>query len=221
MNEHIRMIVLDNRQAWLDHRKKYIGGSDVSAIVGVNPYKNNQQLWEEKTGRREAEDISERPLVKYGTEAENYLRELFRLDFPEYDLRYVGNNSFLNDKYPFAAASLDGWLFDKDGRLGIWECKTSTIQNANQWKIWDGCIPDYYYTQCLYYMGVLEADFCMLKAQLKSIRTDDLPRISTRHYVFERSEVQEDIDYIMQEAAEFYERVKSGKCPDLILPSII
>ena len=70
-------------------------------------------------------------------------------------------------------------------------------------------------------MGVLEADFCMLTAQLKSVRTDDLPRISTRHYIFKRSEVQEDIDYIMQEAAEFYERVKSGRCPDLILPSII
>lgn len=70
MNGHVRMVALDDRQAWLEHRENYIGGSDVSAIVGVNPYKNNQQLWEEKTGRRQTEDISDRPLVRYGTEAE-------------------------------------------------------------------------------------------------------------------------------------------------------
>ena len=41
-----------------------------------------------KTGLRQTEDISEKPYVKYGTEAEKYLRSLFQLDFPEYEVNY-------------------------------------------------------------------------------------------------------------------------------------
>lgn len=39
---------------WLKGRMNGIGGSDASAIVGMNPYKSNIELFEEKTGRREA-----------------------------------------------------------------------------------------------------------------------------------------------------------------------
>ena len=35
---------------WLDARHG-IGGSDASAVIGKNPYKSNQDLWMEKTGR--------------------------------------------------------------------------------------------------------------------------------------------------------------------------
>lgn len=57
-----------------------------------------------------------KPYVKYGTEAEKHLRELFKLDYPQYQVGYVENNMFTNDKYPWAHASLDGWLMDRDGR---------------------------------------------------------------------------------------------------------
>lgn len=121
------MIQLKDREAWLQARAGRIGGSDASAILGMNPYRTNIELWQIKTGQLVPEDISEKPYVKYGTEAEQYLRELFRLDFLEYQVFYVENNMWLNDKYPFAHASLDGWLVDQDGRMGIWECKTTNI----------------------------------------------------------------------------------------------
>ena len=46
--------IIDNvdRTAWLEARSYGIGGSDASAIMGMNPYKNNIELFEEKTGRR-------------------------------------------------------------------------------------------------------------------------------------------------------------------------
>ena len=83
----LHMIILKDRKEWLENRKR-IGGSDASAIVGLNPYMSNVDLWEIKTGRREQEDISEKSYVKYGTEAEKHLRELFRLDYPEYEVGY-------------------------------------------------------------------------------------------------------------------------------------
>ena len=73
---------------WLKARTK-IGGSDASAIVGMNPYKSNVELWKEKAYGIEPVDISDKPYVKYGTEAEPLLRELFKLDYPEYQVCYM------------------------------------------------------------------------------------------------------------------------------------
>lgn len=36
------------REEWLEERKTGIGGSDASAIVGLNPYSDNIKLWESK-----------------------------------------------------------------------------------------------------------------------------------------------------------------------------
>ena len=38
--------------AWLKSRTLGIGGSDAAAILGLNPYKSNVELFEEKTGKR-------------------------------------------------------------------------------------------------------------------------------------------------------------------------
>ena len=62
--------VFASREEWLQARNNRIGGSDAAAIIGLNPYMSNVDLWEIKTGRRQQEDISEKPCVKYGTEAE-------------------------------------------------------------------------------------------------------------------------------------------------------
>lgn len=68
----VKQVRLKDRDDWLRNRKR-IGGSDAAAVIGRNPYKTNIELWQEKTGRVEAEDISDRPYVVYGTEAEQYL----------------------------------------------------------------------------------------------------------------------------------------------------
>lgn len=46
-----------DHDAWLKARMYGIGGSDASAIVGMNPYKSNIDLFEEKTGRSIPRDI--------------------------------------------------------------------------------------------------------------------------------------------------------------------
>ena len=90
----VKMLTFPKRDEWLKARKNYIGGSDASAVVGMNPYKSNVDLWLEKTGQVIPEDISDKPYVKYGQEAEHHLRELFKLDFPEYQVFYEENNMF-------------------------------------------------------------------------------------------------------------------------------
>lgn len=214
----VQLLKLNSREEWLRHRSR-IGGSDAAAILGMNPYRNNVELWEIKTGRREPEDISEKPYVKYGTEAEQHLRELFKLDFPEYEVGYVENNMFLNDKYPFAHASLDGWLRDSEGRVGIWECKTTNILRSMQKEKWDHQIPNNYYVQLLHYFMVTEFDFAVLKAQLKSEFKGEV-YLQTKHYRIERSDVQDDIKYLEKAERRFWEHVQADKEPALVLPEI-
>jgi len=217
----VTMTTFGSREEWLKARAGRIGGSEAAAIVGMSKWLTNVGLWELKTGRKTAEDISDNPLVKYGAAAEKYLRELFALDYPNLKVEYVENNMWLNDKYPFAHASLDGWLEDKRSvsklRRGILEIKTATIMNGSQRKKWDGKLPDNYYCQVLWYMGVVEADFAVVKAQLKSGGSNT---IETRHYGIEAEDVREDIDYLLNKGSEFYEYIKSDTCPPLILPNL-
>lgn len=215
----VKKRILSSRDDWLENRLKGIGGSEISAVVGCNPYMDNVTLWEIKTGRRKADDISGKPYVQYGTQAEEHLRALFALDFPQYEVMYEENNSFTNDQYPFAQASLDGWLIDEKGKSGILEIKTTEILRAGQWDKWKDRIPQNYFCQVCFYMAVMEADFAVLKAQLKTDFGGDV-RLETRHYHIERSEVQEDIDYLMQKGAEFWEYVKSDTRPPLVLPEV-
>lgn len=212
------MITLDSREDWLNHRER-IGGSDASAILGMNPYRTNIELWQIKTGQLISEDISEKPYVKYGTEAEKYLRELFKLDFPEYQVMYVENNMFLNDKYNFGHASLDGWLIDQNGRRGVWECKTTNILQSMQKEKWNHRIPDNYYVQLLHYLLITEFDFAVLKAQLKYEFNGEI-YLQTKHYKIERAEVQEDIEFLESAERKFWKQVQERKRPDLILPEI-
>lgn len=215
----VEMIQLKDRAEWLEARKNRIGGSDAACIVGMNPYRSNVELWEIKTGQVEAEDISDKPYVKYGSEAEQHLRELFKLDFPQYKVSYVEDNMWLNDKYPFAHASLDGWLEDEQGRKGILEIKTTNILQSMQKEKWKNRIPDNYFIQVLHYLMVTEFDFAVLKAQLKYDYDGDIMLI-TKHYKIERDEVQEDIDFLEKAERRFFECIKEDRQPNLVLPVI-
>lgn len=209
------------RAEWLEERKKGIGGSDAATILGLNPYKSNVDLWEEKTGRKESEDISNKPYVKYGTNAEEYLRELFKLDFPQYEVSHEENTIIKHPTYPFLFASLDGQLVDKKtGELGILEIKTTNILRSMQKEKWKDKIPDNYYCQILHYLNVTGYSFVILKAQLKYDYDGDI-RLETRHYKILRKDVEDDIKMLVEKEIEFWnEYVVKDKMPPLKLPEI-
>lgn len=215
----VTLTQFETTDEWLNARR-VIGGSDAAALVGLNPYKTNIDLWREKTGRQKAPDISKEPYVKFGHDAEPHLRELFALDFPQYEVRYVENNMVLNDKYPFAHASLDGWLREMDtGRKGILEIKTTSILQSMQKEKWNDRIPDNYYCQVLWYLMVTEFDFAILKARLRSEWKGET-RITVKHYMIERSEVQEDINELEAAGWKMWKAIQEDREPNLILPAI-
>ena len=208
-----------NESAWLTGRMNGIGGSDASAIVGMNPYKTNIDLFEEKTGRRAAADISGKPYVIYGKLAEAPIRELFKLDYPEYQVEHYDFRILQSIQYPFMQASLDGELTDADGRRGILEIKTTNILQSMQYEKWKDRVPDNYYIQVLHYLLVTGYEFVVLRAHLVSEWGQD-KRTTVKHYFIERSEVREDLDALLREEKKFWEYVESGRKPPLILPEI-
>lgn len=211
-------IQLPDFDEWLNARHG-IGGSDASAVMGLNPYKTNEELWLEKTGQLMPEDISDKDYVKYGHDAEPLLRELFALDHPQYKVEYYDNNMIRNDKYPWAHASLDGELIDPAGRRGVLEIKTTNILQSMQREKWKGQIPDNYYIQVLHYLLVTEYEFAELKAQLKSVWQGEI-RLQTQHYHIERKDVERDIKFLCEKEEQFWKMMKKNQKPALILPEI-
>lgn len=210
----------NSRGTWLVGRSHGIGGSDAAAVLGLNPYMSNTELWAIKTGRVKKEDLTGNKLVEYGTRAEYHLRGIFELDFPEYRLEYEPFTIYTNTNYPWACASLDGRLFeDSTGRTGVLEIKTTTINGSAQAAKWQDRIPDNYFCQVLHYMSVMEAEFAILKAQLKYERPESLMEV-TKHFYIEFKDVKDQAEYLMEEERKFWEYVKADKGPPLRLPEI-
>ena len=62
-----------DEKAWLALRNKYIGGSDASSVAGFSKWKSPYQLYLEKTGKQQAEDLSGNMRVWFGKRAESRL----------------------------------------------------------------------------------------------------------------------------------------------------
>lgn len=219
MDEPFIIIENEDHASWLKARTYGIGGSDASAIVGMNPYKTNIDLFEEKIGRKLPEDISDKPYVRFGTMAEPHIRALFALQYPEYHVSYHENRILRSKEYPFLQASLDGELEDENGRKGILEIKTTNILQSMQYEKWKDRIPDNYYTQVLHYLLVTGYEFVVLRAYLMSEWGNE-KRTTIKDYTIERCEVEEDLKFLLLEEQKFWKYVESGRKPPLLLPEI-
>lgn len=211
-----------DRAAWLDARKRGLGGSDAGTAVGVNKYKSNIELWREKTGLTAPEDIGDKPAVKFGKQAEEHLRALFALEHPEFALEYHEFFMYVSDAHPFIYATLDGELTDETGRRGVLEVKTATINNPAQWGDWfedrQPKIPDAYYAQILHQLAATGWDFVILYAYIRTPYGGTAARILERR--IERADVESDIQYLIGQETAFWQAVEQKRQPPRILPNI-
>lgn len=137
---------MQDRSKWLEMRKSGIGGSEAAAIVGLNPWKSAFQLWMEKTGQVEPEDLSDNEYVYWG----NVLEQAVADRFCELTGKKVQRRGMLQDEeYPYMLASVDRMIVGENAGL---ECKTTNAFNNKAWV--DDELPDSYYIQCQWYMMV-------------------------------------------------------------------
>lgn len=211
-----------SRKAWLAERAKGIGSSDVAAVLGLSPYKSNTELWEEKVGIRKPKDISEVEYVKNGTMSEDPLRQLFAVDYPEYEVLHEENEMMIHPVYDFIRCSPDSRLIEKaTGRKGFLEIKRCEISNSASYQKWqDGKIPEYYYTQTLqYFLANPEMEFGYLRAYLvRHMGNGDIHREIRDYKIADsRSEIEEELEYLLPKEIEFWDCVVKRKRPARII----
>ena len=141
----IQRFKTENREEWKALRKKYIGGSDAAAIVGMNSFSSPFSVWAEKTGQVPEFEGNLR------TEVGTYLEEFVAQKFEDETGKSVRrcNLSLVNDTYPWAIANVDRMIVGEDAGL---EIKTTSALNLKAFK--GGEYPDNYYAQCVHYLAV-------------------------------------------------------------------
>ena len=87
-------------------RSKYIGGSDIAAICGVNPYKTPMQVYAEKLGLAAPFQGNER--TRTGQELESFVVDvLFKKIHPLMHESLTDSEAFIDEEYPFMGGTPD------------------------------------------------------------------------------------------------------------------
>lgn len=193
--------------AWLKSRKAGVGGSDMSTILGLNSFKTPYELWLEKTGRVEPEDISDKWAIVKGNALENELRKRFCANHPEMLVTDGTDKQFISRGRSYLRASLDGILQREDGSFGILEIKTASSRRAGDWHDEDGNlrIPSYYLAQVEFYALVTGWTWGYVYAAIGDDEPVEIP--------FEAD--VEDMGAIDEAAADFWRFVVTGTPPQL------
>lgn len=136
--------------AWVEARKSGIGGSDLSAIMGINRYTSPLDVWLVKTGQADSPDLSGKEAVEWGNRLEDTVAAKFAENHPELQVKRR-NAMLVSKERPWAFANLDRTVRDADGRMGVLEIKTCGSRRAADW---DDGVPAYYLAQVTHYLGV-------------------------------------------------------------------
>ena len=192
-----------DREQWLAGRR--LGGSDAATIIHMNKYKSNVDLYLEKVGIKKPADLSKNLRVQHGNAAEPIIRELFKINFPEYQMYYREFELLVDDEHDFMTASLDGELTHPELGKGVWEAKSTEPRNKEVLEEWNGSIPGSYFCQLIHNMMVSNYQYAILSALILH-RTYDgsLPNQENRNYFFDRKDVEEDISYLREKEIDFW-----------------
>ena len=153
-----------SKKEWLEYRQKGIGGSDISAIVGINPWKSALAVYYEKT-----EKVPELEAENLPAELGLFLEPFLSIKLEKWLLENEGvERSVWKESYilqhptnPIALANLDGYLLSSPTDVyAIVEFKTTSERNYLQWK--DENLPSQYYLQIQWYLYVTNCKKCYL-----------------------------------------------------------
>jgi putative phage-type endonuclease len=153
-------IICENEADWLNLRYSGLGGTDISAIIGVNPWKTSIDVLQDKKSR--INNFQETIPVFLGKRLESAVLELYNR---ETNQNYEKNdNLFCHDSFKIAIGTPDA--LKKNCKKGL-EIKTSWRPNFDEWgESGTDQIPEHYKVQCQWYMAIMDYDEWDLAALL-------------------------------------------------------
>lgn len=123
----LQYLHFEDRESWLSGRVG-LGASDAAAVCGLSKWQTPLGLWEIKTGRKKAKDLSGNAAVSFGVRAEPHLRGLFLAEHPEYQLEYHPFDILYQEERPWLTATLDGELITETGEHGSFGNQNCAVQ---------------------------------------------------------------------------------------------
>ena len=186
-------------------RRKFIGGSDIAAILGVSPWRSPVELWQRKTrddNEPERVGSAKKALFKRGKRWESVVAEMLveRLEEDGHTVEIVATNQrYVDPNYDYFACEIDYELrLDHDKAITNCELKTVHSFAAKEWgeagKI-DDAVPIWYAAQAMFGLGITSRKRCIVAPLFgaDAIRT----------YTIERD--QETIDAMRVKAYSFWQ----------------
>ena len=143
-------------------RTKYIGGSDIGAILGLSKFKTPLEVWMEKTGK-ETKQLDSLPL-RFGSFAEEFVASEYARATSSELLH--DESIYIHPTHSFMSAHIDRFILG-DG-VGsppnrILECKTANPFARGEWgEPGTDQVPMSYLCQCIWYMAITGIEKCDL-----------------------------------------------------------
>lgn len=136
------------------NRTKYIGGSDIGAILGLSKYKTPLEVWMEKTGK-ETKAANSLPL-RFGSFAEEFVAREYASATAS--LLLHDESMLIHPELSFMSAHIDRFVLGDGKNLPptkILECKTANPFAQQEWgEAGSDQVPMGYLAQCIWYMAI-------------------------------------------------------------------
>lgn len=136
----------------LENRKKGIGGSDASALLGINPWKNKLAVYLDKIDENIVQQESN--FTHFGNVLEQVVADEFMRQTGKKVQRY--NKQIQHPQFDFMVGYIDRKVVGENAFL---ECKTTSAYNSSVWK---NEVPAYYVAQLQHYMAILNYEYCYI-----------------------------------------------------------
>lgn len=139
-------------------RSKYIGGSDIGAILGLSRFKSPLDVWMEKTGR-EYKPCDSLPM-RFGSFAESFVASEYARATSSALLH--DESIYIHPSHAYMSSHIDRFILGDGENLPptrILECKTANPFAQNEWgEAGSDQVPMSYLAQCIWYMAITQIE---------------------------------------------------------------
>ena len=138
-------------------RTKYIGGSDIGAILGLSRFRSPLEVWMEKTGKA-VKQLDSLPL-RFGSFAEEFVASEYARS-TGFELLH-DESIHIHPEHSFMSAHIDRFVLESGSTTPsrILECKTANPFTSGEWgEVGSDEVPMSYLCQCIWYMAITNLD---------------------------------------------------------------
>ncbi|MGL5123093.1 MAG: lambda-exonuclease family protein [Fusobacteriaceae bacterium] len=181
------IISYETTEKWHEARGGFIGGSDIGAVAGFNPYKSIIDVYIDKT---QGSSFKGNESTYWGNKLEHVVFDEFQCKHLEEFKLYKSNKTFKNRHI---GGNVDGIIYNlKTKKYGIFEAKTTNAFNLKEWDT--DTVPQSYYCQVQSYLHVTGLDYAYIACLIGG----------NKYKEFYVEKNQEDINYLVTKSEEFW-----------------